>query len=659
MASGQDTKIRFTAVGMTDVGRVREHNEDNFLAVDLGTDKRASSGQAFSGPLLQRGLSLVVADGMGGAAAGEVASQMAVDTLHEAFKAADLGGTVRVEPDVIGLLETAINRANESIFRKGQESKEHQGMGTTLTASVVLGDSLYLSQVGDSRGYILRKGKLVQMTRDQSLIGQLIEEGTLTEEQAEKLGGKNIILQALGVEESLKIDSKRYEILRDDVLLLCSDGLTGMVTDEEIEQILVGEPDLGKAVRKLIDAANEGGGKDNITCILARFEGEGLREPLTPLTDADKAGGSFHAPPPPKSKAGRNAVAAAAAVLAVVGVVLFWPKPVLLRVASNVEASVLLREEGAGDADPGMEGTTKPGSAAEFELPRKRTFLATVSAPGYVERTEKVNTAVDQAVISESWPLTRKPATSLDFVPPPYKGRTLGGIRVQLVALDGQKAPDLPVAVKDSPEPEFPTGFPAGRWKGKVSRPGFAPVETEEFDVPSEKPFSVRLPVLEERFGTLVIEKAPVGASVLLLDGEEELLDEPARVLATKSSPPLKVRATEVTVRVTKEGYEPYSSRVVVEADREDSVSLEEHKAAVSLKAAPNSRIRIVPVDRPGAGAESVTVGASGVTQRVFLPSGTYRVSLRPPGSIDEETRTLVLEAGQQVIDRDFSALPK
>src|SRR5690349_923509 len=175
MASAQDSHIRFVCVGLTDVGRVREHNEDNFLVDMLATAKRGASGEVFSGPMQQRGLALVVADGMGGAAAGEVASQMAVDTLHGELSGADLGGTVRSEQNVIALLEGAINKANESIFRKGQESKEHQGMGTTLTAAVVLGDSLYLSQVGDSRGYLLRKGKLVQMTRDQSLIGQLIE----------------------------------------------------------------------------------------------------------------------------------------------------------------------------------------------------------------------------------------------------------------------------------------------------------------------------------------------------------------------------------------------------------------------------------------------------------------------------------------------------
>ena len=127
MAS-QESSIKFTFVGTTDVGRVREHNEDNFLAVNLAEDKRGGSGEVVAGSLPAKGLSLVVCDGMGGAAAGEVASQMAVDILHESFKNADLGGTVRAEPDVIGVLETAINKANEAIFRKGAESKEHQGM---------------------------------------------------------------------------------------------------------------------------------------------------------------------------------------------------------------------------------------------------------------------------------------------------------------------------------------------------------------------------------------------------------------------------------------------------------------------------------------------------------------------------------------------------
>ena len=140
MAGNANSAVRFTAVGTTDVGRIREHNEDNFLAVDLGGDRKGTSGETLTGQVRPKGLSFVVADGMGGAAAGEVASQMAVDMLHGEFKNADFGNTVKAEQAVIGVLEAAIHKANEAIFRKGQDSKDHAGMGTTLTASVVLGD---------------------------------------------------------------------------------------------------------------------------------------------------------------------------------------------------------------------------------------------------------------------------------------------------------------------------------------------------------------------------------------------------------------------------------------------------------------------------------------------------------------------------------------
>lgn len=538
MASGQESKIRYVAVGVTNVGRVREHNEDNFLLVDLALDQRGESGKVLSGPVAQRGLSLVVADGMGGAAAGEVASKMAVDGLHGEFKNADLGGTVRAEPDVIGLLETAINKANEAIFRLGQESKEHQGMGTTLTASVVLGDSLYLSQVGDSRGYILRKGKLVQMTRDQSLIGQLIEEGTLTEEQAEKLGGKNIILQALGVEETLKIDSKRYEILRGDTLLLCSDGLSGMVPDAQMEQILTAEADLGTAAGKLIEAANANGGKDNITVVLARFEGEDLREPLQPLTDAEKTGGSFHAPPPPKSNAGRNAVLATAGLLAVVAAWLFWPKDVLLKVLVG-PANATVTIKGAPEGGPsGFEkgGTTEPGKPLELAVPRGAKFLLAAEAPGYERQERPLSTDVEFAEMEESFTLARTPARSLDVVPPSVGGKRLSGVRVSLVALEDQP-PVAPVVVLDGGAPEFSDRFNAGRWKGTAERRGFQTGEIKEFDVPSGAPFVLQVPPLEEVRGTVVVTQAPPGAEVMILDGEEPLLAAPEKVGATRSTP--------------------------------------------------------------------------------------------------------------------------
>ena len=651
MAGTGGSNIRFAAVGTTDVGRIREHNEDNFLAVDLAAAKRGGSGDVLSGEVRGKGLSFVVADGMGGAAAGEVASQMAVDMLHEELKGADLGGTVKSEPAVINVLEAAIHKANESIFRKGQDSKDHQGMGTTLTAAVVVGDSLYLSQVGDSRGYVLRKGKLVQMTRDQSLIGQLIEEGTLTEEQAEKLGGKNIILQALGVEETLKIDSKRYDILAGDVLLLCSDGLSGMVPDSLMEEILNRETDLATAGKKLIQAANEGGGKDNITCVLARFEGEGLREPLSPLTEAEKAGGSFRAPEAPRSRAGRNAIVATAGVLAAVALFLFWPrgKTILLTV-QPVPATVTVK--GVGEAASKVDlppQTSKPGEALRLDVPAGIQVELTAEAPGYQRGTRVVNTDVDHKEIPESMTLVRIPAKSLDFVPPEHRGKPLSRVRVQLEATEGQTAPGQDIVVQPEGDPEL-TAFPAGGWIALAKREGFRAKETR-FQAESEKAEVVRLPEMEEVTGDLVVKDLPEGAQVTLLDGEEEILEKPAEVLSTRMTRPLKVRATSLVVRARKEGYEFLDHRVEVKegaapevsfADAKGQVSFQNHTGSIALR-----------------GGKQPFLFVAGKTDRQYVDPGTYQLSYSPLEGDRVNLPEFKVEPGQIRLDIDATKLGK
>jgi len=653
MASAKESNIRYVFVGLTDVGRVREHNEDNFLVDELSTVKRGTSGEVFTGSLGNRGLCLVVADGMGGAAAGEVASQMAVDIIHGEVSAADLGGTVRSEESVIAALEGAINKANDAIFKKGQDSKDHQGMGTTLTGSMVLGDSLYLSQVGDSRGYLLRKGKLVQMTRDQSLIGQLIEEGTLTEEQAEKLGGKNIILQALGVEESLKIDSKRYDLLRGDTLLLCSDGLSGMAPDARLEEILVSEPDLGKAARMLIDAANAGGGKDNITCILARFEGEGLREPLSPVTDAEKAGGSFRAPTLKKSNAGRNAVIATAAVLGIVGIALFWPKPVTLLVTAGPRAGTI---RVAGAKEGGPEGFTEvsvpfqPATAVPIPLPKGKKFDVTVEAPGYKPQTHPgVSTEVDTREISESYTLVRIPATSADFVPSRYKGRALSREKVLLIPGEEQPAGDKPIEVLDPPPPEFREEFPAGKWSAKITRAGFLDGRAE-FEAKSAEPLVVPLPDLTESFGTLVASGLPEGAEVTVFEGDEPLLEKPETVHVTRSTGAMQVRATEVVVKAVRKGYDFPDRRVKVEAGKEASAAFGDTKAKVSFKGPAGGSLTLTPE-----GGQSVIytfVDAGKAVTRPMTP-GTYKAVFRNPDGDESLPYELVVEPGRILQDLD------
>src|SRR5262245_46507554 len=154
-------------------------------------------------------------------------------------------------------------------------------MGTTATVAGLLGDTLYLAQVGDSRAYIVRDGIARQITKDQSLMQKLIEAGELTEEEAEHSERRNIILQALGPEPTIKIDLTHQTVRRGDLLVLCSDGLSGQVPKEEIAEVVAKENDLTVACRELIDRANANGGPDNITVIIARFDGPGLQGPGT------------------------------------------------------------------------------------------------------------------------------------------------------------------------------------------------------------------------------------------------------------------------------------------------------------------------------------------------------------------------------------------
>jgi len=173
-------------------------------------------------------------------------------------------------------IKQATKMANEQINAYAVAHPEYRGMGTTATIAGLLGDTLYLAQVGDSRAYLVREGVARQITKDQSLMQKLIEVGELTEEEAEHSERRNIILQALGPEGNIKVDLTHQVVRRGDTLVLCSDGLSGQVTKEEIAAIVSEESDLTLACRRLIDRANEKGGPDNITVIVARFDGAGL-----------------------------------------------------------------------------------------------------------------------------------------------------------------------------------------------------------------------------------------------------------------------------------------------------------------------------------------------------------------------------------------------
>ena len=269
--------IRVQVFGKTDVGRSREHNEDRFLVADLTRKDASLQPQVRQHDLGERGSLFVVADGMGGAAAGEVASQMATDTIFAHLVKSWLAETEPTAQRFAHRLKEAVEVANASIHAHAKAHPEVRGMGTTTTAAGVLGDHLYLTQVGDSRAYLVRGGVAHQLTRDQSLMQRLVEAGELTEEEAQQSERRNIILQALGPDPKVKVDLTHQEVRRGDVLVLCSDGLSGQVKKEEIAQTVSQATDLATACDKLIALANERGGPDNITVVMARFDGDGLR----------------------------------------------------------------------------------------------------------------------------------------------------------------------------------------------------------------------------------------------------------------------------------------------------------------------------------------------------------------------------------------------
>ena len=264
-------------VARTDVGRTREHNEDAFAVADLSTEATPSEVDAFTHPAGPRGTLFMVADGMGGAAAGEIASAMAVEVVVGEVRS-NWNVSENTDPDTfVRTLKQATKTANEHINTFAAAHPEYRGMGTTATVAGFLGDTLYLAQVGDSRAYLVREGSAQQITKDQSLMQKLIEAGELTEEEAAQSERRNIILQALGPEPSIKVDLTHQHVRRGDTLVLCSDGLSGQVTKDEIGVIVTEAPDLTEASKRLIDRANESGGPDNITVIVARFEGPGLQ----------------------------------------------------------------------------------------------------------------------------------------------------------------------------------------------------------------------------------------------------------------------------------------------------------------------------------------------------------------------------------------------
>ncbi len=274
-----DGPVRVSVFGKTDLGRSRDHNEDSFLVADLTTGNASLQPEVRDHEIGPRGSLFMVADGMGGAAAGELASAMATDLIYHHMSTAWAQDPNPTAGRFAYRMKEAVELANERLYTYAREHPEVRGMGTTVTAAGVFGDDLYLTQIGDSRGYLVRNAEAIQLTKDQSLMQRLVDAGELTPEEAEQSERRNIILQALGPDPRVKVDLTRQTLRRGDVLIICSDGLSGLVKREEFAQLAGEFPDLPELCSALIDLANERGGPDNITVVTARFDGAGLPEP--------------------------------------------------------------------------------------------------------------------------------------------------------------------------------------------------------------------------------------------------------------------------------------------------------------------------------------------------------------------------------------------
>jgi protein phosphatase len=257
------------------MGRVRKNNEDNFVLCnltsgDLGLPALSDYVQG------ERGTLFMVADGMGGEASGEVASGICAATVPKRIYE-NLKSMGRVsEPNFVLLLREAIEYANQIIFQKSQTSPLYKGMGTTTTAAALFGPYLFVGQVGDSRAYLVRNKQLTQMTRDQTFLNYLADIGAELPADPEKDSRKSILTQAVGSSEKVEVKVTYTKIRQGDSLLLCSDGLYNMVKIPEMTEIVSGSDVLSGKCKVLVAKANEHGGTDNCTVVLAEFDGPGL-----------------------------------------------------------------------------------------------------------------------------------------------------------------------------------------------------------------------------------------------------------------------------------------------------------------------------------------------------------------------------------------------
>ncbi|HEX6576523.1 MAG TPA: protein phosphatase 2C domain-containing protein [Gemmatimonadaceae bacterium] len=255
----------------TDVGLIREHNEDSFLIGNLAHGNAYSENG--SGVLRAEAVPavLMVADGVGGAASGEIASSLATQVVFDKLRERTSQGALKGAIVIADSLTQAVLAANQAIHDHSKADRTHHGMGTTATVGLIVSGMVYFAQVGDSRAYIIRNGVAKQMTKDQSLVQRMVDAGKLTPEQAERSEHRNIILQALGPEKAIVPELTRDRLMNDDLLVLCSDGLSNQMTAQEIAQMAAVNRDLEGLCDALIHRALDTGAPDNVTVVVGRY----------------------------------------------------------------------------------------------------------------------------------------------------------------------------------------------------------------------------------------------------------------------------------------------------------------------------------------------------------------------------------------------------
>ena len=277
--SGRRRHLRVRSYGLTDPGRKRSHNEDQFLVATLSKALQVQHTSLpqeevhYSGP---QGHLFLVADGVGGNAAGEKASALAVSVI-ENFVLDTLNWCLQLRSNAADALlaefRHALEQADHQLIHEAHRRPELHGMGTTVTLAYCLGDQLFVAHVGDSRCYLLRRGLLYRLTHDHTLVAEMVRRGVIDAQEAAHCGYRHVITNVVGGSDpGVRVEVHKLPLESGDTLLLCSDGLTEMVSDQEVLSVLQAEADPAHACRRLVARANDEGGKDNVTVVVARFE---------------------------------------------------------------------------------------------------------------------------------------------------------------------------------------------------------------------------------------------------------------------------------------------------------------------------------------------------------------------------------------------------